>query len=188
MEEEYVCTACGESIAEVVHNYSMKNFNKPLCRECQTITRNNGQQQEQKPTNGKASNGGKYSHIDSKHIIQLNGKEFITHAGLLDAAHKAGLVRIDTEIVNIFTDDKITGDSNTSTGVNCVIFKTMVTMKESDGTLKTYTAHGDANPNNVGRHIAEHMIRMAETRSVNRALRFATNIGMCSVDELSDQK
>lgn len=178
---EYQCSGCGEEIAEVVYNYSMKNFQKAYCRECQTEHRNKKIQQNAPESSNKSS-------VDSKHIIKLNGKEFITHAGLLDVAHKAGLVRIDTEIAHIFPTEKITGDSTTATGVDCIIFKAMVTMKDSDGTLKIFTAFGDADHSNVGKHISEHMIRMAETRAVNRALRFATNIGMCSVDELGDQK
>jgi hypothetical protein len=34
---------------------------------------------------------------------------------------------------------------------------------------------GDAGPGNVNRMIAPHVIRMAETRAIGRALRFATN-------------
>jgi hypothetical protein len=99
-----------------------------------------------------------------KHIINIKGKEFITFEGLLDIAHQKGLKSIETEMIE--------GTS--------YIFKSKVTMK--DGSF--YTAYGDANVNNVGDMIKPHIIRMAETRSIARALRLSTNVGMCSLEEL----
>src|SRR6185503_15971700 len=49
-----------------------------------------------------------------------------------------------------------------------------------------FTAIGDADPENVGRKIAPHIIRMAETRAKGRALRDAVNIGVVCLDELGD--
>ena len=40
----------------------------------------------------------------------------------------------------------------------------------------------------LGKMILPHALRMAETRAINRALRLYTDIGMCSVDELTDLK
>ena len=112
------------------------------------------------------------SKIDPKHIINLKGKEFITHGGLLDIAHSMGLISIMTELIPPI--DKT------------IIFKAVVTMNRKDGG-KRFTAHGDANDENVNSQIKIHKIRMAETRAINRALRLATNIGMCSTDELKDE-
>lgn len=47
-----------------------------------------------------------------------------------------------------------------------------------------FTRIGDASKDNVNPKIAPHIIRMAETRAVARALRLACNNGMCSVEEL----
>ena len=183
MADEHVCIGCGKTIAEVVHNYSLKHFKKPLCRECQEISKNNPGPAASKPTEEV-----KHGSVDPAHIIRLGGKEFVTHAGLLDVAHKAGLVKIETEIAKIFTAEKITGDSTTATGVDSIIFKATVTMKGEGDTFKTFSAFGDADNLNTGERVREHKIRMAETRAINRALRFATNIGMCSVDELGEMK
>lgn len=108
----------------------------------------------------------KEKYIKNKWIISLQGREYITHAGLLDAAGDK-LKSIETEFQN---------DIN---GFGAV-FKATVSMTGG----KTFTGHGDACKENVNSIIAKHLLRMAETRAINRALRFATNIGMCSVDEL----
>jgi len=49
-----------------------------------------------------------------------------------------------------------------------------------------FTGIGDANPANVNRKIAAHIIRMAETRGKARALRDAVNIGIVSLEELGE--
>jgi hypothetical protein len=45
-------------------------------------------------------------------------------------------------------------------------------------------AYGDANPSNVSSLVHGSEMRVAETRAVNRALRKAYGIGLCSVEEL----
>ena len=101
-----------------------------------------------------------------EHIINLQGKEYITFAGLLDVAHKIGLESIKTELVSISDD--------------LVVFKAEVTIKGN----KVFTGYGDATKDNVNKMILNHRIRMSETRSVARALRWATNIGMTAYEEL----
>jgi hypothetical protein len=49
-----------------------------------------------------------------------------------------------------------------------------------------FSGLGDASPENVGRTIAPHLIRMAETRAKARALRDAVNVGATAMEELSD--
>ncbi|MGA7626424.1 MAG: hypothetical protein WCA91_22890, partial [Candidatus Acidiferrales bacterium] len=44
--------------------------------------------------------------------------------------------------------------------------------------------YGDANPSNVSSLVRGAEMRVAETRAVNRALRKAYGIGLCSVEEL----
>lgn len=105
--------------------------------------------------------------LDPKHIIKLQGKDFVKHEGLLEVAHKIGLVKIQTEMLSSPSDE-------------IHLFKAKVTLKGD----KQFEAYGDASKENTNRGIASHIIRMAETRAVNRALRFATNIGLCSIDEL----
>ncbi len=103
--------------------------------------------------------------INEKHIIELQGKKFVTYDGLLDEAHQLGLKSIETEMVQY---DKA-----------CVIFKAVAKTED-----KLFVGHGDATPENVNSMIRKHMIRMAETRAKARALRDLTNVGMVAVEEL----
>ena len=103
--------------------------------------------------------------------IQLQGKEFVTHEGLLDAFHQSEGGSIKTELVEFKQD------------LGMFIFRATVIGKRGE-----YSAYGDASPKNVNSMIAPHLMRMAETRAINRALRLYTNIGMCSVDELGGEE
>lgn len=101
----------------------------------------------------------------SKYIVNVQGKDFITFNGLLVEAHAQGLTKIDTSMVN----EDVTNP----------VFKATVTV---DG--KEFTGYGDANVDNVARQVSKALIRMAETRSIARALRFACNIDMAAIEEL----
>jgi len=50
-------------------------------------------------------------------------------------------------------------------------------------TCKGFVGHGDADPTNVSALVRGAEMRVAETRAVNRALRKAYGIGICSVEE-----
>ena len=95
----------------------------------------------------------------------IQGKFYVTQAGLLNEAHKKGIKSIITEMIQ-FENEKV------------AVVKSVVTMK--DKTI--YTGYGDATITNTKMKGA--LLRMAETRATNRALRLANNIGVCSVDEL----
>jgi hypothetical protein len=107
--------------------------------------------------------------VKEDQVINRQGKDFVLYAGLLDAAHRAGLQGIHTTLV------QAPGPHNQET---CVCHATV------DFPWGSYTGIGDANPGNVGRMIAPHIIRMAETRAKARALRDALNIGMVALEEL----
>jgi hypothetical protein len=49
---------------------------------------------------------------------------------------------------------------------------------------KGFVGHGDADPSNVSPLVHGAEMRVAETRAVNRALRKAYGIGICSVEEI----
>jgi hypothetical protein len=52
------------------------------------------------------------------------------------------------------------------------------------GSSKGFVGYGDADPSNVSPLVRGAELRVAETRAVNRALRKAYGIGLCSVEEL----
>jgi len=61
------------------------------------------------------------------------------------------------------------------------VFKATVYRSGSKG----FVGYGDADPSNVSPLVRGAEMRVAETRAVNRALRKAYGIGLCSVEELS---
>ncbi len=64
------------------------------------------------------------------------------------------------------------------------IFKALIYIKEKE-TEKRYEAYGDATQDNIGQMIKIHYIRMAETRAIVRALRWATNNAKTATEETS---
>jgi len=105
-------------------------------------------------------------------LITRQGKQYVLFAGLLDEAHSRGLRGINTELVQV--PDETNG--------NVAIVK--ATAEMDDG--RRFSGIGDASPDNVGRNIVPHLIRMAETRAKARALRDAVNVGATALEELSD--
>ena len=105
--------------------------------------------------------------IDPRFIVDLHGKQYITHEGLLSLAHEAGLKAISTALISY-------------QGVG----KEAVVQATAEGEKGTYTGLGDASPQNVGKNIATATLRMAETRAVNRALRAYLGIGMTTFEEM----
>jgi hypothetical protein len=101
----------------------------------------------------------------------LDGRWYVTHAGLLRIAHRQGCFSLITNI-----------DKNFSDAAACRwVFKATV-FKSSKS--KGFVGYGDADPSNVSSLVRGAEMRIAETRAVNRALRKAYGIGICSVEEL----
>ena len=101
----------------------------------------------------------------------IGEKDVVSYAGLLDLAHKERLESVDTAFVQLPSKE------------NNFAAIVRATVKTSRG---TYSAIGDASPQNVAPQIAAHFIRMAETRAIARALRTAVNIGTVAIEELGD--
>jgi len=97
---------------------------------------------------------------------------YVTHAGLLRLARRNRCVGIHVQQV-LESCDKSAGRW---------VFK--ATVYKSRGS-KGFAGYGDADPSNVSSLVQGAEMRVAETRAVNRALRKAYGIGLCSVEELS---
>ncbi|QIN80227.1 hypothetical protein GBA65_18785 [Rubrobacter marinus] len=106
-----------------------------------------------------------------EYMIERQGKRFVLYAGLLEEAHTRGLRSIETELLQVPTAE------------NGELAIARAVVRTEDG---KFTGIGDASPQNVGRMIAPHIIRMAETRAKARALRDAINVGVASIEELGD--
>jgi len=101
----------------------------------------------------------------------LGGGWYVTHAGLLRLARRNRCAAIRVEPVREFCDP----------AADRWVFK--ATVYKSPGS-KGFVGYGDADPSNVSSLVHGAELRVAETRAVNRALRKAYGIGLCSVEEL----
>ena len=109
--------------------------------------------------------------IGAGHLRMLDGRWFITNSGLLHIAQRRGCVGIKTILQRVYSDPN----------QSCWVFKAIVFKNRRS---KGFEGYGDANPSNVSSIVHGAEMRVAETRAVNRALRKAYGIGLCSVEEL----
>jgi hypothetical protein len=89
--------------------------------------------------------------------------------GLLSLAHDEELRSIRTRIVELPTS---------ANGQRAVV-RALVRTKRG-----VFTGTGDATPDNVNHEVSGHIIRVAESRAIARALRLAVNIGEVAIEEL----
>jgi hypothetical protein len=104
-------------------------------------------------------------------VIQLENGWFVTHIGLIRLARRKRCRGILVEAVNALCD---------SAANRFVLKATVYPSKDSAG----FVGYGDAHPCNVSLLVRGAEMRMAETRAVNRALRKAYGIGICSLEEI----
>ena len=104
-------------------------------------------------------------------LQQLDGRWYVTHAGLLALARRNHCSGVRVQLVREFCD---------STSCRWVFKATVYKSPRSRG----FVGYGDADPSNVSSLVHGAEMRVAETRAVNRALRKAYGIGLCSVEEL----
>ena len=104
-------------------------------------------------------------------IICLDGHWYVTHSGLLRLASRRHCVGIQVEMVSDFCDPK---------GARWAFRATVFPSDKSAG----FVGFGDADPSNVSPVVRGAEMRVAETRAVNRALRKAYGIGLCSIEEI----
>ena len=101
----------------------------------------------------------------------LNHKWYVTHAGLLRLAQRRRCAGIAVRQVARFCDP---------VSKHWIFKATVYKTRASRG----FVGYGDADPSNVSPLVRGAEMRVAETRAVNRALRKAYGIGLCSVEEL----
>jgi len=101
----------------------------------------------------------------------MDGRWYVTHSGLLRLAERRRCCGIRVEPEERFCDP------TTARWVfKAIVYRAAAT--------KGFAGYGDADPSNVSPLVRGAEMRMAETRAVNRALRKAYGIGLCSVEEI----
>jgi len=101
----------------------------------------------------------------------LNSGWYVTHSGLLRLAERRRCAGIHVRPV-LNSSDPV----NSRWVFRAVVFKSR--------TCKGFVGYGDADPSNTSDLVRGAEMRVAETRAVNRALRKAYGIGICSVEEI----
>jgi len=101
----------------------------------------------------------------------LEGRWYVTNSGLLRLAKRNNCSSIMVRPVREFSDP----------AQGRWVFRAAVHKSRRS---KPFVGYGDADPTNVSSLVRGAELRIAETRAVNRALRKAYGIGLCSVEEL----
>jgi len=107
--------------------------------------------------------------ITAGHLKLIDSNWYVTHAGLLRIAQRNRCSGMRTAV------DKGLSDPASS---RWVFRATVYKSPRSRG----FVGYGDADPSNVSSLVRSAEMRVAETRAVNRALRKAYGIGLCSVE------
>ena len=104
-------------------------------------------------------------------ITYLASGWYVTHTGLLRLARRHRCVGIDVRLLTKFCD---------SVAARWAFKATVYKSPRCKG----FVGFGDADQSNTSEAVRGAEMRVAETRAVNRALRKAFGIGICSVEEL----
>jgi len=104
-------------------------------------------------------------------LLLIDHRWYVTHAGLLRLAKRRRFSGIHVQPVPAFCD----------AAASRYAFSAMVYASPE---CKGFVGYGDADPSNVSPLVHGAEMRIAETRAVNRALRKAYGIGICSVEEI----
>ena len=105
-------------------------------------------------------------------LTLLDGRWYVTHTGLIRLARNKRCAGIQVRPVPDFSD------------ASCQRWTFEATVFKSRA-CRGFVGHGDADPSNVSALVRGAEMRVAETRAVNRALRKAYGIGICSVEEVA---
>lgn len=109
--------------------------------------------------------------ISSGDLLLLDERWYVTHVGLIRLARRNRCHGILAEPEQEFCDPK-----EGRWAFRATVYKSR--------TCRGFVGYGDADPSNVSSLVRGAEMRVAETRAVNRALRKAYGIGICSVEEM----
>jgi hypothetical protein len=109
--------------------------------------------------------------ISSGDLLLLDERWYVTHVGLIRLARRSRCQGILAEPAQEFCDPK-----EGRWAFRATVYKSR--------TCRGFVGYGDADPSNVSSLVRGAEMRVAETRAVNRALRKAYGIGICSVEEI----
>jgi hypothetical protein len=109
--------------------------------------------------------------VSRNELLWIGGRWHVSHSGLLRIAHRRKCLRIHSCI-----DVRVSEPS-----AQRWVFKATV----HSSATKSFVGYGDADPSNVSPLVHGAEMRVAETRAVNRALRKAYGIGICSAEEVA---
>jgi hypothetical protein len=104
-------------------------------------------------------------------LIWLERGWYATHTGLIRLASRKRCAGIHCKAIANFCDPQ-----TQHWAFEATVYKTKA--------CRGFVGYGDADPSNVSFVVQGAEMRVAETRAVNRALRKAYGIGICSVEEI----
>jgi hypothetical protein len=109
--------------------------------------------------------------ISAGELLLIDNRWYVTHAGLLSLACRRRCLGIQVRPVPEFS-----APTQHRWAFQATVYKSR--------TCKGFVGFGDADPTTVPASFRGAEMRIAETRAVNRALRKAYGLGICSVEEL----
>jgi len=109
--------------------------------------------------------------VASGDLLLLDARWYVTNTGLIRLATRRRCSGIQVQPIPEFSDAL-----NRRYAFKATVYKS----QKSAG----FVGYGDADPSNVSPLVHGAEMRVAETRAVNRALRKAYGIGICSVEEI----
>ena len=109
--------------------------------------------------------------VSAGDVILLQSNWYVTHAGLLRMAKRNRCSGMKVQFIRELSD----------TAARRFAFEATVFKSK---TCRGFVGYGDADPSNVSPLVQGAELRVAETRAINRALRKAYGIGICSVEEV----
>ena len=109
--------------------------------------------------------------VSSGDLLLLDRGWYVTHAGLIRFARRNRCHGILVKPTREFCDPK-----ESRWAFEATVYRSRA--------CRGFVGYGDADPSNVSYLVHGAEMRVAETRAVNRALRKAYGIGICSVEEI----